>query len=131
MPRQGSEEKKMHWKKVLPTPGVQNSVAIALFKEPDVRRLALRVGRVRTREKATFCCFLITGLGKKPNFFSPNPLENQHINTTPLIYNYSFGTKRFKRKERSRSIKGGVSPQPSLYNMFYFFCNLYLVTMSN
>jgi len=47
---------------------------------------------------------------KKPSFEAQTQLETSPINTFPLIYYFSFRTKRwFKRNENTRSFKGGVS----------------------
>ena len=90
--------------------------------------------------KYNFLLYFICWFGEKTQFFKPNPTRNMSINPNPpgnlriniraLIRNYSFIDWRFKRKEIVRSVKGGVSPILCSQNMFYFFCNLFLVTMS-
>ena len=55
------------------------------------------------------CVVFLLWVWGKTQFFSPNPLENQPINTNPLIHKFSFRTKRFKIKVSTRSFKGGVS----------------------
>lgn len=47
---------------------------------------------------------------KISNFQALTQVETKSINSTPLIHNFSFRTKWFKRKARTESLKGGVSP---------------------
>jgi len=59
---------------------------------------------------------------KKIQFFSPNPVKNIPINTTPFIHKYLFKTKRFNSKANTRSFKGGVSLLSLGYVLFLVIC---------
>lgn len=45
---------------------------------------------------------------KKVSYEAQTNVETLHINKIPLIHNFSFKMKRFKRKASARSFKGGV-----------------------
>jgi len=53
--------------------------------------------------------YFVTFCAQKPAFLAQNQAETFPINTAFLIHNFSFRTKRFKRKADTRSFQGGVS----------------------
>lgn len=55
-------------------------------------------------------CFFPIFKCKNSNFQALTQVETKSIYSTPLINNFSFRTKWFKRKGRTESLKGGVSP---------------------
>jgi len=71
-------------------------------------------------------------MGKSCQNYFLLQVETLPVNSTPLIHNFSFRTKWFKRKANTRSFHRGVYLlTPSLLSMFYFFYNFSLVIMSN
>jgi len=62
-------------------------------------RLPMREG-VHLLVKNNFLLFFLYEFEEKVQFFSPNPLGNQPINTTSLIHKSTFRTKQFKEKNK-------------------------------
>jgi len=102
-------------------PGVQNSVEIALFKALRARRLSPRVGRMRTREKTTFCCFLIAGLGKKLSFLA------QIHRKISLKIQLSFIIIHLEQRGSRGRKELGASREESLLNLLLYIAVLYIL----
>jgi len=85
---------------------VRNSVEKHCFQHVSARHAIPRAG---VGENTTFSSVFYAGVGEKTQFLNPNSTRNFPINPVVLIHKYSFKFWRFKRKESTRSIKGGVS----------------------
>jgi len=80
----------------------------------------MRGGTCGSVKKTTKCFFSLEVWEKSP-IFNPHPTGNFPINTRVRIHQYSYRTWRFKRNANTRSISGGVSPQPLFLCGWYIF----------
>jgi len=79
------------------------------------------VGRMRTREKTTFCCFLIAGLGKKLSF-----LAQTHWKIS-LKIQLSFIIIHLEQRGSRGRKELGASREESLLNLLLYIAVLYIL----